>query len=346
MKRWIGVILGAGALLAGCAGTGGGRPEWVDGPPSAYPDATHVTGTASGSTADAARANARAALSRVFLSRVESEVRDETSSEIRDSREVSAVERLSIETRVSTEGSFEGVKIAETWQSRDGTWHALAVLDKASMRRTLQARIDEATRRMRGHLDRSAAAPTALGRSKFLIESLRAGRARDALVARGRVVGRRPDDHRPTTAAVESDLESSLAGTRFEVRAVEVDAATDAEIGTLPKLRERLEERLTSMGFQTVAPGRSDANVWLTCRMSLEELDRGFKGHFFRWQGAWEVTGEPPHGSVVLASQDSGGESHTTKSVARSRALAKGAQKLATDLEAQISRYLREPAEH
>jgi len=342
------LVLGWAALAAaGCAGiAGGSRPDWLDGSASAYPESTHVVGAAGGSSADAARANARAELSRVFLSRVESEVRDETRTEIRDAREASVVERLSIDTTVSTEGTFEGVRIAETWQAPDGTWHALAVVEKAEMRRSLERRIDEAARRMQGDLERASGAATALGRSKALIDALRASRERDALVARARLVGRGPDGVRPTSAELESDLESSLGGTRFQVRALEVEAGTGSVRGPLPKLREQLEERITGIGFQVVGEDRADANVWLTCRMSLEEIERGFAGHFFRWEGAWELTGAPPHGSVVLASQASGGESHTTKSVARSRALAKGSQKLSGDLEGQISRYLRERVEH
>ena len=150
-----------------------------------------------------------------------------------------------------------------------------------------------------------------------------------------------------------------LWNTRFQVRALEVDASSGQANGDLPRLREELEKRITRIGFRVVGfvgvegtgsaplqPEAEQANVFLTCRMSLEEIPRDFEGHFFRWQGAYEVTGAPPHGAVIMASQAAGGESFRTRSTARMRALTKGAEQLAGELETQISRYLGEDAGH
>jgi hypothetical protein len=335
------------ALSLACASGGGARPDWVDGPASAWPEAAWVTAVATGRDADSASANARAELSRIFHSRVESTLRDVTEfSNPGDGGATTLIEKLAIDTTVSTEGSFEGVRIGDTWEERAATWHAVAVLEKAAMRRSLEAPLADSATRVQGHQARADSAATALGRAKALIDAVRASRERDGLVARARVVGRPPDAFRPSTGDLERDLDAVLAGTRFAVRALEVDPATGDVSGALPALREQLEERITRIGFQVASEGRSDANVWLTCRMSLQEVPRGFEGHFFRWEGAYELTGAPPHGPVVLASQASGGESYATRSVARSRALAKGAEKLAGDLEGQISRYLRERADH
>ena len=338
------------ALALGCAGTfASDRPDWVDGPSTAYPETSHVTGAAAGSDIDSARNNARAELSRVFHSRVESEVRDATSativSDVRG-RHSSVVEKLEIDTRVSTEGSFEGVRVVETWRDPSGTWHALAAIDRQAMRQSLRVELEGVEARVRGHLEQSDRAPTALGRAKALIEALRASREGDVILARARVVGHAPARFQPSTGEIERDLESVLGNARFQVRALEVDADTGRVSGSLPKLREQLEERITGIGFQVVADGQEDANVWVVCRMSLAEIPRDFEGHFFRWEGAYELTGQPPHGPVVLAAQASGGESYSTRALARTRALSKGAQKLAGDLEGQISRYLRERPDH
>jgi hypothetical protein len=290
----------------------------------------------------------------VFRSRVESEVRDQTASETvsgpdGESRS-SVVEKLSIDTRVSTEGSFEGVRVAESWHDEaSGTWHALAVVEKEAMRRALRVELEAAASRIHGHLARADTAPTPLGRARALLEALGASRERDVGVSRARVVGLAKVLFRPTSAEIEHDLESTLWNTRFQVEALEVDPSSGSPKGSLPKLREVLEERITGIGFRVVGSGSGPgekANVLLECRMSLEEVPRGFDGHFFRWEGAFELKGAQPNGAVVLASQASGGESYATASIARTRALAKGAQKLAGDLEGQISRYLREASEH
>ena len=352
----------AGLVFLACAGSGPGargRPEWVDGTASGSSGVTHVTAAASGSDLEAARRNARTELSRVFHSRVQSEVRDQTKSTFAAGRS-SVVENLSIDTRVSTEGSFEGVRVVKTWQEpKTGTWHALASVEKEAMRRTLLVALKEAARRVHGDLVRADTAPTPLGRARALLDALRASSERDVIVARARLVGRPSVRFLPTTAEIEKELDSVLWNTRFQVRALEVDPSSGQANGDLPRLREELEKRITRIGFRVVGfvavegtgsaplqPEAEQANVFLTCRMSLEEIPRDFEGHFFRWQGAYEVTGAPPHGAVIMASQASGGESFRTRSTARMRALTKGAEQLAGELETQISRYLGEGAGH
>lgn len=348
----------AAALLASaCASAFQTRPDWVDGSSAAYPEKAWVTGAATGADPDQARRNARTELARVFSSRVESEVRDQASAttvtvsggEGDGAPRSSVVENLSIDTRIRTEGSFEGVRVVETWRDPDtGAWHALAVVEKQALRRSLVPELEAAARRVRGALERAGSAPTALGRAQALLDALHASRERDVLVARARVVGLAAEASSPGSAEIERQLDAVLWNTRFLIQAVEVDPATGRPGASLPGLHEALAKRITRIGFRVVGDGADPgvANVWLTCRMSLEEVPRDFDGHFFRWQGAYELTGKPPDGPVILASQASGGESYSTRPIARTRALTKGAEQLAGDLEKQISRYLTEPLDH
>jgi hypothetical protein len=359
-RRFVAVLLccvGAGFAGLGCAGLGAGtatRPDWVDGAPGAYPAAAWVSAASSGSTAGSARGNARAELSRVFHSRVESEVRDRSESTIRsagDGRARTAaaeelIEKLEVDTRVSTEGDFEGVRVAEVWQEpHGGIWHALAVVNKAELRKALAAEIVEAGRRVNGDLTRADSGPTPLGVARALLDASRAGRERDVLVARARVAGAPRDDFRPTTAEIDQRLDAVLWETRFQIRAQEVDPSSGGVKGQLPRLREAFEERITGIGFRIAGNGEQ-ADMLVAIRMVLEEVPRDFDGHFVRWEGSYEVTGAAPDGAVVMSSQASGGESYPTLSVARTRALAKGSQQLAGDLQNQISRYLQEREDH
>ncbi len=337
-----------------CAGPGGvARPDWVTGSSAAHPDAAWVTASASGSSEGSARGNARAELSRVFHSRVESEVRDRSASTLTSSasgrKTEELVESIEVDTTVRSEGAFEGVRIAEIWRDpHGGLWHALAVVDKAELRAALAVETAEATRRVAGDLARADAAPTPLGAARALLDAVRSSRERDVLVARARVVGAPRDDGRPTRAEIERRLDTVLWGTRFQVRALEVDSSGGTR-GDLPQLREAFEKRITRIGFRIVRDGPGDgheADLVLTARMLLEKVPREFDGHFVRWQGAYEVTGPPPGGVVVLSSQGSGGESYSTLDIARTRALTKGAQQLANDLQQQISRYLQDREDH
>jgi hypothetical protein len=309
-----------------------------------------VTAAASGSSLDSARGNARAELSRVFRSRVVSEVRDESQATVVSGPDgasrSSVIEKLSIDTRVSTEGSFEGVRVAEVFRDpQAGIWHALAVVNKSEMREALRGQLGEAARRVRGDLERADAAATPLGSARALLDASLSSSERDVLVARARIVGAAPDGFEPSSAEIGRRLDTLLWNTRFQVVALDVDPVSGDAAGKLPRLREEFEKRITGMGFR-IAKNAEDANVFLTSRMILEEVPRDFQGHFVRWEGSYEVAGAPPDGPVVLSSQGAGGESYSTVSVARTRALTKGAQKLAGDLQEQISRYLQERPEH
>lgn len=338
-------------LAPACAGLrASAPPDWVAGTPTAYPDDAWVTASASGGSSASARGNARAELARVFHARVESEVRDRsastTTSRATGPKNEELLERLEVDTRVTTEADFEGARIAELWQDPHANrWYALAVVEKSELRASLAVEIAEAARRVSGDLERAEAAPTPLGAARALLDAVRASRQRDVLVARARVAGAGPDAFRPTRAEIERRLGEVLWTTRVQVRALEVDAASGSPLGDLPQLREAFEKRITRIGFRVSRSGEG-ADLVLTSRMQLEEVPRDFAAHFVRWEGSYELTGPSPDGVVVLSSQGSGGESYATLPIARTRALAKGAQQLANDLQRQISRYLEEPGDH
>jgi len=354
-----GSITGFIALAVGCAGGSsslgsGGRPDWVRGRSSEYPPELYVTGFGVGSDPEAARANARAEIARIFRSQVESSISSETTGSTREALGRSrsqVIETLRIETRVAAGGEFEGLFIAETWHDRrNAAYYALAVLEKEKMRRALLGELRAAADRVHGDLVRFDSAATNLGRSRALIAAVRASGEVDAIVAQARLVGRPRVIGLPGSAEIERDLNDTLWNTRFLVRALEVEPATGAVRGELPKLKQQLEEMITRIGFKVAGSsgsgGSGPPNVWLTCRMSLEELPRDLAGHFVRWQGAYELTGAPPDGPVILASEGSGGASYSSASLARARAVAKGSSQLARDLEERISRYLSEPEGH
>jgi hypothetical protein len=357
------VTCASGALLLACAapsgpggsGKSGGRPDWVRAKPgemSDFPPDEYVTAVGTGQSDETARASARAEISQIFMSKIQSDLRDSsevTSREQNGRMDVQVTAKLNIETRVTSSGTFEGVFIAEMWHDKSaGTHYALAVLDKAKTRSVLLRQLRDAADRAHGALSRADTAPTYLGRGQALIDAARASAEVDEIVARARVVGRPHVTGLPGTGVVERDLEETLFNTRFQVRAVEVDAGSGAVRGGLQKLQEELEKTITGIGFKVVRAGSSagSPNVWLECRMSLQDVDRGLDTKFVRWEGAFELTGAPPNGAVILSSKSSGGESFSSASLARTRAIMKGSAKLSRELKRQIARYLAESRGH
>lgn len=333
----------------------GRPPPWVQGDHPRFPRSAYVTGVGSGTSLDAARNEARAEIARVFEARVEAVVADQA-TRIREAMSgggasSAAFEKLVVSTSVVAQGDFQELQVAETWFDRaTDTHYALAVLDKAKLRDRLRPELEGAAKRVSGHLSRADRAATSLERVRALVAALEASRERDAIESRARVVGSPRVENLASTAEIERELAEALDRVRFVVQAFEVDAATGAVRGGLPLFQTRLSQSLTDLGFPVVDMASGSGSVeplWLTCRVSLQEIPRGLPNtYFYRWKAAYDVAESFPHGSVLLSTEASGGESFSTRELARERAIAKGSSQLARDVSQKISRYLREEAKH
>jgi len=334
---------------------GGGRPQWVESEDPRFPRNGYVTGVGSGSSRDTARSDARAEIARVFEARVEAVVADQAtriSETVSGGRATSRVfEQLIVSTSVVTAGDFRELQVPETWFDRKtDTYYALAVLDKAKARAQLRPELEGAAKRTVGHLRRADRAATSLERARDLVAAVRASQERDSIVSRARLVGRPRVENLASTAEIERELAEALDRVRFLVRAVEVDATTGVPRGDAPRLQARLSQSITDLGFSVIDAGTSSAgagSLRLTCLVSLQEIQRDLPDtYFFRWEATYEIAGYLPHGPVVLSTEASGGESFSTRELARKRAIAKGSSQLARDVTQKISRYLREDSEH
>lgn len=119
-------------------------PVWIETPSDRYPDQTYMTAVGEGHTQKEAEAAAVEALAAIFNRRIESQTQsslDYASIQGKDAAKMDKrVNRtISISTNID---QLIGVEIKETWLSPDGTYYALAVLEKSKTLAIYKGKID------------------------------------------------------------------------------------------------------------------------------------------------------------------------------------------------------------
>ena len=110
-------------------------PEWVNSPSSVYPNSDYITYVGSASDRDTSEIKALQGLAAVFGQSVKSD--STANSRMVQAKENGLVANASVNTfsqnikRSVDVDSLIGVETKEFWADDDGTWYAIAVLDKA-----------------------------------------------------------------------------------------------------------------------------------------------------------------------------------------------------------------------
>jgi hypothetical protein len=331
--------------VAACAGFGG-APDWVESASSPeYPKSEYVTALGTGETLEAAGMTAKGELSQIFSAELESAVELVEEESMQDGRAFSQSD-LFADTRISTHIVLEGVEVPLHWRdpATGQTW-ALAVLE----RRKECLRIRDEGEHLMARLDRRAISieswANPLLAVRAAVQAAKIGAELDALNARSRVLGSRCISGDPVpTGEMRAEVDARLSNLSFVIRAQDIDARTGKSLGSLPQLRERIADNLTSLGFQ-VGPSSGDDVIPIDAWLRLSRVDRGTDWVEYRWEGFAEI-GSPVDGApAVIAAQSEGAESHPEDSTARLRARRKGEQDLSERLDTLLKAFLAEAAE-
>lgn len=179
-------ILLAGLFLAGCLGSP--PPEWLNGRSGLYPEQAFLAGIGVGE--DRLRAEDRARLELAKIFRVDISARDVSSETAivgggqSDYRQEASSRLVAITRRL-----LEGVRIAEVWRDPDnGSWHALAVLERSRVAPALRDEIAALDRRIGEEVRGGETATSPLRRLTAFRSALRLQQQRDGLAADLRVV--------------------------------------------------------------------------------------------------------------------------------------------------------------
>ncbi len=324
-------------LVCACAGMTA-RPAWIERPESLYPQSRYISGLGGGQSLESASANAVAAISQTLHSRVEQIITDRQASES-DGQESREHQSIRVETRLSTEGAVEGVRVAESWRDQSGLHYALAVLDRAAASERLAGRLRGVEQAIERAVRRSSSAATALERAQELTRAAGTARDRELLAARYRVVS--GDDWRPSlsTAELEARARRALADVLFAVEAQLLEGNTSRP-SVLPSLQTALAASISDAGFR-VDPA-AGANAHVSCLVKLSPpFERGKSGwtHYL-WEASVAFSDNRPGAPALFVHEDSGSASHPEPALARAMALEQAQKRVVPELREGLRKFL------
>ena len=139
-------ILWLGSQLAACSSTPS-EPEWLSNAESSYPQSRYLSATGQADEREAADARALANLAKIFEVAVADSSLDFSEARVDTVAGNSAISNTVQASRsVSTEAQqvLQGARVAEHWQTEDGTEYSLAVLEKAPATRRFRSTVQQA----------------------------------------------------------------------------------------------------------------------------------------------------------------------------------------------------------
>lgn len=234
-----------------------GRPLWVDGRSSRYPDMMFLTGVGHGPSQPQCENDARAALAKIFNAQISQVSQDwqgyySKASNLGVQVKMEAVS-ISQLTNVSTEKTIEGAQIKEHWDG-DGTHHCLAVLEREPAERTLREKIMQMDNEIQSHIARGDSEANSVQKFMAYSAALEILPKREVLNADLRIVSSRGAGM-PLfdTAALLAKFSSSKAQVKVGLKITGQESA---------RIQTCLIQELSAKGIQ-VLEGTSDVDMMI-----------------------------------------------------------------------------------
>lgn len=252
-------------LIYSLIGCGGGSSINMEGVMADFPESKYLTAKGSGKTEGEARDSAKAELTGIFESRVESEVSSKVTSLVEASGSETVTRDAEQSVRVSSSLELKGLQVGKVWQDRkEGTFYALAVLDRAKARRNWQAELANIDREISAKVDALPERESAFNKLQVLKDVKNFWLERLVIAARLEVLGYQPssvDWH--DMSAVIKEAERIKAHTTFFV---------DISGDRTDEFRRYFFEALTDSGM-VISDSADKATLLLKGVVSVESVD-------------------------------------------------------------------------
>jgi hypothetical protein len=255
-----------------------GKPDWVDGPSSQYPDTSYMVGVGFGDHRQAAENSAYAALARVFKTHVRSEIiEQEAFQQMEDGSKQEIDRRVDIQsqTGISTDKVLEQVRIVERWVDLVSQVHyALAVLDRAQAASSLRQRSLEAEREAEMWEGRAKRSSSKLEQARALRKAIQAARLNEAYRADLRIVQPTGEGISSVHSAALQDQLRSLLSRHFQIGVQITGPHADA-------VRDAILAGLHEKGFASGPQG----DILIQGKVDFEVAGpQDPQWHYVRWQ--------------------------------------------------------------
>ena len=267
MKRALILITAAGLISCGPPpgpnyggeATGpGGRPGWVDGPSSKYPDMMYLNGVGHGPGQAQCEMDAYAALSKIFNAQISQVSQDwqryfTRAQTMGPSVKIEAMDISQI-TRVSTDKVVKGAKISEHWEG-DGAHHCLATLERQPAAQSLTEEIGRLDAEIRAKVTQGDGASTPTARFMAYARAMELLQEREALNVDLRIVS-------PRGAGLPPPVDFETLVAKFTAAKGKIKVGLKITGSKAAKIQTCLAEELGKQEIQ-VSEGTSDVDMMI-----------------------------------------------------------------------------------
>jgi len=300
------LILAASALRAATP-----QPDWLTGESAAYPRSAYLVGVGEAPSQDKAGDKARAEISKIFGVKLTAQTQVSASATMEGGRS-SESQYVSDDVRSVTGKFLEGVEVVDSWKDGEGSFHSLAVLNRAHALKVLADKLAEVDRVFKESASDLAKAEGKFAALRAALKMQRAAKLRRQLNNDYRLLAA---DGKGLPAA--DSAHDDLGRARKAVAAVTVSvtaAGVEAE-----SVASRMVDSLSVYGLKTVEQsGKPDVLIelsgegrrlpienltWFTARGRLSvKMSYGSTGEVFkRFEESGEVSASSSRTCVRVA---------------------------------------------
>jgi hypothetical protein len=235
-----------------------GRPAWVDGRSTRYPELMFLTGVGHGPGQAQCENDAYAALAKIFNAQIHQVSQDwqQYFTQVQSMGPSIKMEAMSLSqlTQVSTDKVVKGARISEHWDG-DGTHHCLATLERDPAARNLQEEISRLDAEIRAKVDLGDKEATPTAKFMAYARAMELLQEREVLNIDLRIVSSRG-------GGVPSPVDFPSLVAKFTVSKRQIKVGLKITGQSADKIQTCLAEELSKRDIQ-VLEGSSDVDLMI-----------------------------------------------------------------------------------
>lgn len=322
----------------GCSATAeaqsSGLPAWVDNPAEQYSENQFLMAVGSSPTREGARTQAQSNLAQIFVSEVEvNESYVNEFEEITDSEEGTSTREntnLITQSQVNSDQQMRNVEIKEVHQASDGTFYALAAMDRLQTSQLYSREIKNNQDKINTLRKNASQTNSRLNRLIYLKQALAAARVNDMLINQRAILSGQ-------AAQGEVALSEITQKYRDAKQACTVKLIKD---GKVPReVQSDITRKLQNEGFE-VANNADDPVIEMNVNLMMEPVDLNRpKYEFIQWALQIEAQNKE-NGQWFSTYMAEGREGSMNEKYARQRAVQAVQEKLSSEFTGFINNEL------
>ena len=322
----------------GCSATAEAQsqalPAWIDNPADQYSENQFLMAVGSSPTREGARTQAQSNLAQIFISEVkvdESYVNE--FKEITDSEEGTTVREktnLITQTEVNSDQQMRNVEIKEMHQAADGTFYALAAMDRLETAQLYSSEIDNNQNEISSLRKNAEQTNSRLDRLIYLKQALATARVNDMLVNQRAIL---------TGQAARGEVASSKIMQEYKEakKACTVKLLKDGDVSR--EIHSDITRKLQNEGFE-VANDAEEPVIEMTINLMMDPVDLNRpKYEFIQWALQIEAQNKE-NGQWFSTYMTEGREGSMNEKYARQRAIQAVQEKLSSEFSEFINNEL------